>query len=192
MKNIYTLDQILYITSDEKIKEGDWFLEKAGRQYPIQWNGVDKLNHHCKKIILTTDQDLIKDGVQPIEDEFLEWFVNNPSCEKVEVKMENYYASGALQHNLWRPKIIIPKEEPKQETLEEVAEKWNEKQTTLEFGKPHNAPNRIKSFIEGAKWQAERMYSEEDMIEFAKYCNLKDDLSVRELLVIWFEQFKKK
>ena len=37
----------------------------------------------------------------------------------------------------------------------------------------------------------ERMYSEEDMIEFAKYCNLKDDLSVRELLVIWFEQFKK-
>jgi hypothetical protein len=40
--------------------------------------------------------------------------------------------------------------------------------------------------------QAERMYSEEDMIEFAKYCNLKDDLSVRELLVIWFEQFKKK
>jgi hypothetical protein len=47
-------------------------------------------------------------------------------------------------------------------------------------------------FIKGAKWQQERMYSEEDMIEFAKYCNLKDDLSVRELLVIWFEQFKKK
>jgi len=28
----------------------------------------------CKKIILTTDQDLIKDGVQSIDDEFLEWF----------------------------------------------------------------------------------------------------------------------
>jgi hypothetical protein len=38
------------------------------------------------KIILTTDQDLIKDGVQAIDDEFLEWFVNNTSCEEVEIK----------------------------------------------------------------------------------------------------------
>jgi|LakMenEpi03Aug12_release.lakeMendotaPanAssembly.Ray.scaffolds.fasta_scaffold796692_1 hypothetical protein len=76
----------LYITSDEKIKEGDWFLEKAGRQYPIQWNGKDKLNYHCKKIILTTDQSL--DGVQSINNEFLEWFVKNPSCEYVEFEMQ--------------------------------------------------------------------------------------------------------
>ena len=50
------------------------------------------------------------------------------------------------------------------ETLEEVAERWNKKQTTLEFGKPHNAPNRIKAFIAGAKWQQEQildfLYSE--------------------------------
>lgn len=39
-----------------------------------------------KKIILTTDQDLIKDGVQAIDDEFLEWFVANPSCKFVEVQ----------------------------------------------------------------------------------------------------------
>ena len=43
----------------------------------------------------------------------------------------------------------------KQETPEEAAETWNEHQTTLEFGKPHNAPNRIKAFIAGAKWQQE-------------------------------------
>ena len=49
----------------------------------------------------------------------------------------------------------------KQETLEEVAKKWNEQQTTLEFGKPHNAPNRIKAFIAGAKWQQERSYKNE-------------------------------
>ena len=59
-----------------------------------------------------------------------------------------------------------------QETLEEAAEKWNEHQTTLEFGKPHNAPNRIKAFIEGAKWQQERMYSE--AIEFAEWIRMKD------------------
>lgn len=45
------------------------------------------------------------------------------------------------------------------ETLEEAAKKWNDNQTTLEFGKPHNAPNRIKAFIEGAKWQAEQEYA---------------------------------
>jgi hypothetical protein len=76
--------------------------------------------------------------------------------------------------------------------IEQAAERYVEQITTTEFGKAHNAPHRVKSFIAGAKWQQERMYSEEDMIEFAKYCNLKDDLSVRELLVIWFEQFKKK
>ena len=63
-------------------------------------------------------------------------------------------------------KECLSQEEPKQETLEEAAERWNEKQTTLEFGKPHNAPNRIKAFIEGAKSDAARDY--------------------------WFEQFKKK
>jgi len=81
MKNIYELNQNIYITSDEEIKEGDWFLEKAGRQYPIHWNDVDKLNRHCKKIILTTDP--LLDGVQAIDDEFLEWFTKNPSREYV-------------------------------------------------------------------------------------------------------------
>ena len=52
----------------------------------------------------------------------------------------------------------------KQETLEEVAKKWNEQQTTLEFGKPHNAPNRIKAFIEGAKWQKEQYTIEEQHV----------------------------
>jgi hypothetical protein len=37
------------------------------------------------KIILTTDQELIKDGVQVIDDEFLKWFVKNPSCEDIEI-----------------------------------------------------------------------------------------------------------
>lgn len=39
-----------------------------------------------KKIILTTDQDLIKDGVQAIDDEFLEWFSSkNGNVNFVEV-----------------------------------------------------------------------------------------------------------
>jgi hypothetical protein len=74
--------QNIYITSDEEIKEGDNYLNgkylyKADRFY--------KKAENDRKIILTTDQDLIKDGVQAIDDEFLEWFVKNPSCEFVDI-----------------------------------------------------------------------------------------------------------
>jgi hypothetical protein len=73
-----------------------------------------------KKIILTTDQDLIKDGVQAIDDEFLEWFVKNSSCESVEVQTKitkdgvwtdlKGYVELPTIHSI-KYKIIIPKEE---------------------------------------------------------------------------------
>jgi hypothetical protein len=94
----------IYITSDEDIKEGDWCYQvelndgKVDKCYDVTlyhtWtnNGVDK-TRKFKKIILTTDQDLIKDGVQSIDDEFLEWFVKNPSCEFVEVVEDKKFSS---------------------------------------------------------------------------------------------------
>jgi hypothetical protein len=98
--------QHIYITSDEEIKDECWIIPIDGVPYKL----VD-LAHILKsdrKIILTTDQDLIADGVQAIDDEFLEWFVKNPSCEEVEVD------KGYRGVNLFNYKIIIPKEEPKQ------------------------------------------------------------------------------
>jgi ssDNA-binding Zn-finger/Zn-ribbon topoisomerase 1 len=137
-----TMNQHIYITSDEEIKDGDWYLDTFNNQR-IKANEFSDHKHYgnaCKKIILTTDQDLIKDGVQAIDDEFLKWFVKNPSCEWVDVK-RNYLGSKCLKcgfienhdevdtedcpkcHNttyehLYNNKIIIPQEEPKQETLE--------------------------------------------------------------------------
>ena len=74
------IPQDIYITSHEEIKEGDWFIDAFG---------ITKNDTHLKfignKVILTIDQDLIKEGVQAIDDEFLEWFVKNPSCEEVKV-----------------------------------------------------------------------------------------------------------
>jgi hypothetical protein len=134
----------LYITSDEEIKEGDWFITK-GEVFKctlsdefIWRNNFDKfpcLKIDCKKIILTTDPLLIADGVQAIDDEFLEWFIKNPSCEEVEVFHQDVYSMGKWDR---RYKIIIPKEKPKQdkimerfianakqqETLEEAAENF--------------------------------------------------------------------
>jgi hypothetical protein len=97
-----TQNQHIYITNDEDAEKGDWFIPNKG----IILNNNMLVCLRDKKIILTTDQDLINDGVQAIDDEFLEWFVKNPSCEKVEV--EKGYAFGIFY------KIIIPKEEVKQ------------------------------------------------------------------------------
>jgi ABC-type oligopeptide transport system substrate-binding subunit len=106
----------IYITSDEEIKQ-DWFIsfnDDESFMDIIKNYAVENFNDYadedwvseCEKIILTTDQDLIKDGVQAIDDEFLEWFVNNPSCEYVDINRDWGY-----------PKIIIPQEEPKDVVL---------------------------------------------------------------------------
>jgi hypothetical protein len=171
----------IYITSDEEIKEGDWVLygEETVMQVKSSYdndmsgediwlgdslNGLATNKDNCKKIILTTDQDLIKDGVQAIDDEFLEWFVKNPSCEEVEVLTDAYTMQEIfelkLQNGVFKYKIITPQEEPKQETLKEVAEN----EASIFYEKGTIEWNKYRQVFElGAKCQAERMYSEEDM-----------------------------
>jgi hypothetical protein len=176
----------IYITSDEEIKEDDYYLSWENYYNPpkyviyVKSSGV---NGDGKKITLTTDQDLIKDGVQAIDDEFLEWFVKNPSCEWVEVELFPKFSN-----NLYG--IIIPQGEPKQETLEEAAGNYASKK----LQRPITIYNPLESnvaeyvgFIEGAKWQQERMYSEEEL-EVAFFEGRENTLSFNE----WFEQFKKK
>ena len=118
-------NQNIYITSDEKIKEGvnvkdKWviseygFVVKADRienNYLIHTNGGSNFLHHYKFIILTTDTQLIKNGIQQIDDEFLEWFIKNPSCEEVET--ERFYSMSQSSYSGIEYEIIIPKEERK-------------------------------------------------------------------------------
>tara|TARA_R110000782_G_scaffold144871_1_gene237674 strand:- start:6893 stop:7966 length:1074 start_codon:yes stop_codon:yes gene_type:complete len=111
--------QNIYITSDEDIKEGNWIYLKGLNKIIHCINIIDGLleAQKGKKIILTTDQELIKDGVQAIDDKFLDWFVKNPSCDKVEIKTRGGRYSYDIGGNVWIPlnyKIIIPKEEFKQ------------------------------------------------------------------------------
>lgn len=138
----------IYITSDEEIKEGDWFIWKDTEEpYIFKCIGLtdtdslqvensltrkigtfhrnpkdsdygDWYRCYSKKIVLTADQDLINDGVQAIDDEFLEWFVKNPSCEEFEVETEIKWKSTVYDQpdieDGYNYKIIIPKEELKQ------------------------------------------------------------------------------
>jgi hypothetical protein len=85
-----------------------------------------------------------------------------------------------------------------QETLEEAAESYSKRSSASVFQENHK-----KDFINGAKWQQERMYSEEDMEKAFKvgFSNgfASDVLSTEKLqkekerlFCEWFEQFKKK
>ena len=171
--------QNICITSDEEIKVGDWY-------YLPRTNGVYKCNEDAtelnlerrlgvSKVILTTDQDL--DGVQEIPEYFLIHYImgNNP-IEYVEIKEHlesidtmkiNYELiipkeeqCTCKEHDPYCCKVhgicptCCPKEEPKKETLEEAAEKFT----------PKSDKWTIKQiFIEGAKWQQQNSYSEEDL-----------------------------
>jgi hypothetical protein len=77
-----------------------------------------------------------------------------------------------------------------QETLEEAATRHFNKEDLVEGV---NIQYVLQcAFIEGAKWQSERMYSEEDMINAYKKV-VGEELNEYELkLIQWFEQFKKK
>ena len=181
-----------------------------------------------KKIILTTDQELIEEGIQAIDDEFLEWFVKNPSCEFVEVK-KGFEDGTAWGYNFLDYKIIIPQEESKQEgyicphtkiqcddeccvSAEDchitsslasgIVDCDEPKQETLEEYSNGLYKQSLKDDVDltfsdgvklGAKWQAERMYSEEELknaieISVAKALGVMSFTINEES----FEQFKKK
>ena len=173
-------------------------------------------NNKPKKIILTTDQDLITDGVQAIDDEFLEWFVKNPTCEYVEVRYEKIRVDknfNNISHwNRFKYKIIIPQEESKQETLTytEAAKKEERifnstmmsKQETLEEAANRTYQKGLQDDIDlsfydgvrlGANYQAEKMYSEEEL-KNAIEMSVAKALGVMSFTINeeWFEQYKKK
>jgi hypothetical protein len=134
----------IYITSDEEIKEGDWCIDDEGIVKCTAHAGA--MNHYYTKIILTTDQDLIKDGVQAIDDEFLEWFVKNPSCEMVDLyRVLNTDFS-------YKFRIIIPKEEPKQEQDKKMYSEEEVENILIEYVKTNpTKPYRVISWFEQFK-----------------------------------------
>ena len=179
----FTVNQNIYITSDEEITgfENYIWVYNNGRVWLWQNTMALRSDNKPRKIILTTDGDLIKNGVQAIDDEFLEWFVKNPSCQY-----------GGYKNIDW-DKIITQKEEPKQETLEEASERIYP--TTIDSftdnGFDLSERERL-IFINGAEWQAERMYSKEDMEYAFKSSSLTNVLDVYESFEEFIGQYKKK
>lgn len=95
---IYTVKnqgQNIYITNTERIKEGDWVITGNGLLAKVTtnftWHFISS-----KKIILTTDEDLIADNIQVIDYKFLEWFVQNPDSEYVKIEKIKQYKGNYL------------------------------------------------------------------------------------------------
>jgi hypothetical protein len=113
--------QNIYITSDEEIKDCCVLNTHTNEVYFLEgYYGIQPIT---KKIILTTDQDLISEGVQPIDDTFLEWFIKNPSCERVEVGYGFIRLTETDNKGYWistpDTEFNMQIEEPKQEILED-------------------------------------------------------------------------
>jgi hypothetical protein len=249
----HMMNQNIYITNDEVIKEGDWViddeqdvfqvLEINHTQGILRSDGFTYVIDICKKIILTTDQDLI--GVQEIDDNFLKWFVKNPSCEEVEIDLVpvNEFGSeitvSGYGFDRFIYKIIIPQEEIELNKLkkqfqmkaDEALElnskignfgkeepkyiedkfEWESRIINEVWDKDEESKKETSEESSENKWQAERMYSEEDMIDFAEYvasysdknrnihnqmlhAKSKYDGAERtiDLLEIWLKEFKTK
>ena len=209
-----TQNQHIYITSDEVKKYNEWVLSNLNEV--VRFCSLYCQNSY-KKVILTTDLELIKDGVQAINDEFLDWFVKNPSYEELEVVFNNRGISGSekILKSFGEYKIIIPKEEKltysdalkkeerifnstmmfKQETIEEVAEKILA--NNVDGLKDALQDNDLFFFYKGviqcygeamAKWQQEQMYSKEEVIDILMSMPVDSHTNIIE----WFQQFKNK
>lgn len=75
----------IYITINQEIQEGvdQWYLDKVLNE-PYNSGGAQYASKQ-DIIVLTTDIDLIKDGIDEISDKFLNWFIKHPTCELVGV-----------------------------------------------------------------------------------------------------------
>jgi len=201
-------NQNIYVTSDEEIKEGDYF-------WKPDCNMIFKAEYTphkgCQKVILTTDLDLIKDGVQGIDDEFLEWFVKNPSCDEVEVGYGWIRLTETDNEGYW---VSIPdnqfemqQEEPKQDysKIKEGLKKSIEgKAHFIQHFKNGGTVEEFKPLKTSEEPKQEKMYSEEEVLELLqKALTHKDNGETGSLVTAqgeirtanfysWFEQNKKK
>lgn len=137
----HTIDTYhLYITSNELPKHGEFCINKYNT---IDFYWMELRRNDFKPIILTTDLKLISHGIQAIDEDFLQWFVNNQTVEYVEAGI---YGSRYIP--ILPPTTVEPVE---QGNVKEFAESYVNKQT-IDFGDlNHVAEHQIKQdFLCGA------------------------------------------
>ena len=195
--------QFIYITNDEEIKFDDYITDG----YKVwKWKDDSSLLGR-KKVVMTNDTSLIEDGVQQVNSSFLSFFAENtPDYVRVEKWLDD---EGKRFYSL----DFSPKKENK--TEENIIDQWLEKYGNPEIMKqvereaeeleleieaqklyPIKDINwtlkpQKDAFIKGAKWQAERMYSEEEVHIILNSFKSLISSGYNKPYFDWFEQFKK-
>ena len=105
----------IYITFDEPINREDWVYNvkyNNVRKFFLELNGVTSLQEDDKKIVLTTDPRLIKDGVQEIPNDFLMAFIMkaNDSGKPIDIIEVEAITNTWEPHTVSVYKILTPKE----------------------------------------------------------------------------------
>ncbi len=210
----------IYITSDEEIKDSDWLIFSSDgftKLMKVKSINIDKTSNidkimfestdgdfvflkYSKKIILTTDQDLISNGIQAIDDEFIQWFIKNPTCNFVDINVtEELQKNGIkklMQDEYYQKfpedlpncvfakqyKIIINNEESK---------------SVINLKELESLNNEINEALSICPENKRKMYSEEDMINFMQFIISQETLSntssvSKETAQYYLQQFKNK
>jgi len=209
--------QHLYILTNDEIKEGDWY--KYPNQNGVWCNNEGTVpNRDARKIIATTDSSLKTKVEQSgenawynlipqIPQQFIEYFISEYNKGKiidkvlVETEEKNEYisplkvippATPGVYTTGYKLKLNQNNEisiltEEKQETIEEAALKYvrNESDATLKLISKY-------SFKDGAKWQAERMYNEQDLREAFNIAKHIGRNNIAYEFDEWFNRHKKK
>ena len=190
----------VYITDDTQVKWLDFYYNpRLNKVFEVNHANVNQdiltkhpeyYSHKSKgweKVIMTDNPTLIDSGVQAIPNDFLEFLVQNPSCESVEVELFPKFSN-----NLYG--IIIPKEDTKQETnfFESLQKYFKEtpREKVLEDWAKSAEFDNVSSGGESIEEAAERIWldsksqltSKSSFIAGAKSDAARD---------YWFSQFKK-
>jgi hypothetical protein len=91
-------------------------------------------------------------------------------------------------------------EQESKRILKEAKERYSEQETLEKAAKKYYEDNQFKSnyphspysFIDGAKWQAERMYSEEEVLTILYFRSIyQDHFESNDEIKEWFDKLKK-
>ena len=192
------VNQYVHITSDEEVKAWDWTLHYYDGKPVVSKASQEVIDggykrEDYKKIILTTHPLLIADRVQTIDEDFLKWLIKNPNCNFVEWDKNYNRGNGKTYYKIHDLKqVVMPLDN---ENIPE--EYYDEDSKDFEIAS-------LVDFIEGAEWQAKRMYSEEEVKAMIEKALTHNDYNLCGSLVtaqgeirtanfgVWFENYKKK
>ncbi len=176
-ESIYDLSEIksqhLYIISDDKIKEDNWFYNPFINEIQINCN-----SDNCKKIIATTDTSLKvfidgngnKSSHELTKSGYVE-FLPQPSQQFIEKYIESYNKGEVITN------VLVEYEDVGEEDWDEKSdepiwkENWklriNPKDNTITIKKLKDSWNREEVLNLLKKLNIENQYSPEEFIEFS-------------------------